>query len=654
MKVARFNIFLLVTMLVITQSACLPKGTQQHAEKLIQEKNYQGAIDVYQAVIGAKPETPEAREAQLGIAKLYVEKMNRRQEGLKMYQDLIAAASDSEEAARAHWDLGLYHFKANDYQTAQESFTAIINKFPNLEDLGHNAQLMLAKSYEKTKNYKKAAEVYGHVANRHPRSERAVQALTSKAKIEKEYLKNEDEAKETYKSLVKRYGKIPGLEQSLSEAKRELELMGAPIPEPDDPLGTQYDRALERRQARRERDRPRGGVERSRAMMSSEALYTDPGFGVSPEELMKTYQDDLGDEAGTYYVTMAQIADINFMNQNYRDAGALYFRAIEIAERERGELDAYTYLRLSICYRKLGMAQRADEKLKESARRNRQVIEGIITTGTSQLYYKEYDKAVETLTPIAGLNRAKDPEIYWKLGKAYQGLGDPEKEREFFERAIAVKTDHPDALQSLAEVLYYRLKERERAGIFQDLADAKGSTYVGEKELGDVCYKYGSYSWAKSKYSAAARIAERQKKNATTELEKRVLDSKIIYAKAHAAMAAYKSGMKDRAKEAVDALEAEYPDHSLIPYGRGQLALLKGDAEAATTAFKASMDKDPNSDAAPIALGEYYLAQGRAEEAIALWEKFLKTNPRNRVVRRRLGELKKQVNAPTTSNQGSE
>ena len=156
-------------------------------------------------------------------------------------------------------------------------------------------------------------------------------------------------------------------------------------------------------------------------------------------------------------------------------------------------------------------------------------------------------------------------------------------------------------------MLFYQLNERRRAEIFQDLVDARGNTYHGEKELGNVCYKYGNYTRAKTKYEAAARIAERQKQNTTSNAEKHQLDVDIIDAKIHAAMAAHKDGMADRAREAIDALAAEYPEHALIAYGRGQLALLEGDADAAVAAFKESIEKDPHADVAQIALGEYYV-----------------------------------------------
>ena len=115
-------------------------------------------------------------------------------------------------------------------------------------------------------------------------------------------------------------------------------------------------------------------------------------------------------------------------------------------------------------------------------------------------------------------------------------------------------------------------------------------------------------------------------------------------------MAFYKNGMEDEGQEIFDTLAAEYPNHSLILYGNGQLALFKGDTDTAIAGFKASMEKDPKFHAAPIALGEYYLSQGYIDEAKALWSGFLKANPRNRVVRQRLATLNRQLEAATNSD----
>ena len=647
MKVIRYDIFTLIVMIALIQYACIASSPQRLAEKRVQEKDYQGAVNVYQRVVDSAPDTPEARQAQLSIAKLYIEKMNQSQQGVQIYQDLIAAAPDSEEAAEAHWGLGLHAFKSEDYQSAQQSFDTIINKF-SMSERSYNAQLMLAKSYEEIHEYRKAVEIYSNVANRHPEGKRATQALVSKAKIQGERLRDENAAKRTYQSIIKRYGNIEGTEESIDTAKQELRMMGASIPKPDDQSLTQVERALERQRQRRERDRPRGRIERSPAMGEA-PNYSASGFGVDPEEIMRPFKTIInemggeGTEGAVYHDTVLKIAHLNWDTENYRDAGALYFHAIGLAERQGAQIDPYSYLRLSLCYRKLGMHQHAREMVRKAVRKDGGVLEAIIRAAANQYIDEDYEKAIETYNSVLGLNRSRDPEIYWKMGLAYKKMNDPHKAVEAFERAIAVKTEYTEALQSLAEVLHYQLKNTDRAAIFQDLVDQKGETYVGEKELANLCYKYGNYGWAKSKYEFAARIAQQEKTDDTTPFQRRGIDNRIVYTRVHAAMAAYKGEMEEKAQEIIDALATEYPNHPLIPYGRGQLAALKGNMDIAIAAFKASIEQDPSFYAAPIALGEYYLSQGHTDEAIALWKKSLRANPLNRVVRHRLHELTKRV-----------
>ena len=645
------KILILVVVIGATQFACLSTNTHKLAEKRVQERDYQGAIDVYQAVIDEKPGTSEARNAQLAIGELHIDKMDRPDVGVRIYQNLIASTPDSEETGEAHYRLGFYYFKAMDYESAQKSFDAVVNQFPHLEH-SHNAQLMLAKSHENDQNFEKAVEVYANVAYRHPDGKRASQALINKARIQKKFIKSKNEAKRTYQFLIKRYGRIEGTEEAIKEAKRELRLMGASIPEPDSPLASKHERLLKKQAERRERDRPRGGVELSPAADDSD-LVSDSGFGISPQQVMRAVGPIRLDEQGTYHDAMLMIANAMFQSENYRDAGALYHWGIELTEKHELMVDPYNYVRLSVCYRKIGLHQRAHRVLKKAIKKEKKILDSIITSGASQYLSGEYKKAIETYNSVLELNPTRTPELYWRLGLVYQKMGEVEKEREYFERAIAADTDYTDALQSLAEVLHYRLNDTASAGIFQDLVDAQNSnalsvetTYAGEKALGDICYKYGNYPRANSKYEAAARISQRAKKGVTSQFRMRILDNQSIYATVHAAMAAYKSGMEDEAQATVDTLAIEYPEHPLILYGQGQLAMLKGEADTALVAFKASMDKDPYSDTVPLALGEYYLSQGFADEAVTLWEEFIKATPdpnRHYRVQRRLKAVKVQI-----------
>ena len=647
----KIEIFALVIVIGITQYACVSTNAYKLAEQRAQERDYQGAIEIYQVVIDEKPGTSEARKAQLAIGELHIDKLDQAEVGVRIYQNLITSTPDSEETVEAHYRLGFYYFKAMDYESAQKSFDTIVNQFPHLER-SHNAQLMLAKSHENARNFTKAVEIYENVAYRHPDGKRASQALINKARIQKEFLNDQNEAKGTYQSLIKRYGRIEGAEEVIEEAKQELRLMGASIPEPDSPLDSKYDRRLDRRKERREQERLKNRITLNPTVDDSD-LVAASGFGVSAQEIMSGFGPIQLDEQGTYYDAMLTIAASMFQAENYRNAGALFHQGITAAKQDGAKVDPYHYLSLSICYRKIGLHQRARQVLKEALKKDKKILDAIILSGSSHYLKGEYKKAIETYNSVLELSPTKTPGLYWRLGLVYQKMGEVEKEREYFERAIAADTDYTDALQSLAEVLYYRLNDTVNAVIFQDLVDAQSgnaisveTTYAGEKALGDICYKYGNYPRAKSKYEAAARIAQREKKETSNQLKVRLLNNQRIYATVHAAMATYKRGMEDEAAAMIDALATEDPEHSLILYGQGQLAILKGEVDNALAAFEASMVQDPHSDIAPLALGEYYLSQGSADDAVALWEKFITANPnpkRHQRVRLRLKAVQRSL-----------
>lgn len=654
MKFINFCLITAFLIATITLIGCLAGSQMGTADKLIEAKDYRGAIEVYQSIVDTKPGTTDAREAQLAIGKLYIEKMNRPDEGIKAYQAVINDAPDSDEAAEARYNLGMQYYRQQDYEAAQTQFDAIINEFPQLE-LSHKAQLMLAVSYEEGKKYELAVEVFDNYANRNPHSDRAAQALANKARIQRNYLKDDDEAKRTLQFMVKKYGNIDTAQTHIEKAKEELNDLNAEIPKPENPEETQIGRAMARQQDRRERDRPRGGVEKS-PTMKSKVVVQESGFGITAEEVMRSFGGETsiaGDEQGTYYDAELMIAGFFYGDENYRDAGALYFDAISRAEAEKVRLEPLNYLRLSICYRKLGMHQKAAKVLKTAATRDPKVIDAVKSTGQNQYTNEEYEKALETFKSVIGLNRNKDSELYWYIGKTYEKLGDYEKERESFERAVAINPEDTDALQSLAEVLHFRLKERKLAVVFQDLVENKRDSFETMQTLGDVCYKYGEYSKAQIKYKAAARTAKRQLEKSDNVAEKRILQHQYGYGTLLAAISIYKQGREEDALKLIDTLTTEYPEHTLLPYAKGEIALIKGDEQVAVDAFKEAIEKDPRSDIPVIALGDYYVSKGYNDEAKALWELYLETDKYNSKVMRRL-TLMKENSESEESKEGNE
>ena len=642
-KSMKYCALIAILLMAASQIGCLPGSALSKADKLAEDKDYYGAIEAYQNIVDMQPGTPDALEAQLAIGKLSIDQMNQPTKGIKAYQGVIAAAPESEKAAEAYYELGLHYFREKDFKSAQTQFDAIVNSFSHLE-LSHNAHLMLAKSYEEAEDYESAVEAFDSFANRNPRNKRAAPALENKARIQRQFLKDEEEAKRTNQMLVKRYGKVEGAEAAVENAKLELKDLNATIPEPDDPLATAQGRALAQFEARRERDRPRGGVERSPAMGGANSLrIPDSGFGISAADVMQNFGGQggiAGDDQGSYHDAELMIANFFYGDENYRDAGALYYDAIARAEAEKVKIDPYTYLKLSVCYRKVGMHQRAKEVLRKAASRDGEVIEAVINTGRNHYTSEDYEKAIESYNSVIGLRKDKDSEVYWLISLAHKKLGESKKEREALERSVAANTQNTDALQSLAEVLHYRLKDRKTAAIFQDLVDQKGDSYIGAKTLGDLTYKYGNYVQANARYKTAARIAKRLLGKSESDAEKRELRNQIIHATILAARASHQGGKPEDAQQLIDELAAEYPDHALIHYGRGELALLNEDTETAIAEFKTAIEKAPHSDTAVIALGNYYVSQGFNDDAIALWEGFLAENQYNQNVTRSLKKLK--------------
>ncbi|HIC03078.1 TPA: tetratricopeptide repeat protein [Candidatus Poribacteria bacterium] len=641
MKIPKL-VMVMVVAFVILYGCLSTSGGLGQAEKFIAEKDYQGAVDTYNEIIQSQLSSDQGRKAQLGLAKLYIEKMDLPEQGIEIYQNLTEAAPESPEAAEAHYKCGICNYKAEKYGEAAKSFNVVINKFPNLE-WANNAQLMLAKSYEKAQNFEKAAEIYDNFANRNPKNERAATALINKARIERNYLKNTEEATNTYQRVVRKYGLLEEASNQLSEATKELEALGAVVPEPDNPLASRAGRALQKQRDRLERDRPRNTSGRSPAMGNVRELVQNSGFGVSAGEVMSTFGSIQTDEQGTFHDAMLMIANMTYQEENYRDAGALYFRAISLAKADDAKIDPYSHVKLSICYRKLGMHTRADEVLQQALRKDREVLDVIIRSGQSQYINEEYEKAAETYKSVLGFNRKKDPEIYWKLSLIHKKTKEPEKEMEYLERAIVGDMEYVDALQSLAEVLHYRLGNTERAGFYQDLVDGKGNTYEVQRELGNLCYKYASYSRAKTKYRIAARNVMRELEKVKGEAEKRSLTNLYLESLVHVSMSDYKFGKEEEAVKTIEGLAEDYPDHALIDYGRGQVALLKEDTEAAIGLFNSSIEKDPRSDAAPTVLGNYYMSVDKTNEAIAVWEHFLQNNRYHKKLRKRLNQAKKLV-----------
>jgi TolA-binding protein len=200
MKMVNSCLFTTLAFITVVQIGCLSGGVTRRAGKLVEAKDYRRAIEVYQSIVDSKPGTADARAAQLAIGELYIAQMHRSEQGIKTYEAIIAEAPASDEAAEAHYRLGIHAHRQKDYDAAQTQFDTIVNQFPHLE-LSHNALLMLAKSYEEGQKYEHAVRVIDYFAKHYPQSKRAAQALANKARIQRKFLKDDEKVEKESSEL---------------------------------------------------------------------------------------------------------------------------------------------------------------------------------------------------------------------------------------------------------------------------------------------------------------------------------------------------------------------------------------------------------------------------------------------------------------------
>ena len=126
-------------------------------------------------------------------------------------------------------------------------------------------------------------------------------------------------------------------------------------------------------------------------------------------------------------------------------------------------------------------------------------------------------KALEVLH--AAGNRKPSPEVYFQIGKIHRRLGELEKAKEFFERAISMETDKAKHHRAVAEV-YLRLGEFEEAAD-SALTSIELVKYFPEAHytLGEALEKLGDLENAKIAYETAAKLKPKKFHRAEKALE---------------------------------------------------------------------------------------------------------------------------------------
>ena len=618
-------------------------GSAGQAAKLEQQGQYAEAIALFQQSAIANPGSDEALEARLKIANIYMTGLKHPEKAVAEYEAIAAADAVGEAGLAARYQLGLHYFRAEEYSQAGETFTEIITAAPTSET-GAKAQLMLAKAQERAGQIEDAERTYGAFAALHSDDPNAAIAMETRAKL-LDSLDRRSEAIEARQKLVRDYGAEVQQSEVVELAKEGLRIEGASIPQPTTVAAmSDGQRAQMRAAGTRERDRPESAKQAAAAQAASNI------FGVSAESIMSQMTVNASDSQGTMYDAMYSMAQVMYLSMDYKAAGALYQRAIELAESEVGsgwENGGAAYKGLADVYRKLGLDQLAHDFLLKAQQKNPRVLDQVIDGATFDYEAGDYETAIATWQSIIGLSPNRDGQLHYYIGLAYKKMGDTPSELLSFERAAAANPKDMDAIQSLAEVLYYRAGQRQRSYVYQDIVDGKpgADSYL---DLGLVALREGYYMNAQQQFNLGSRIAGREEK---PELEAGMAALKAV------AQGKRDEDMVEQATADLAALMEANPDNAMVVYAAGLHAVTLGDMDTAIAHFKTVMEAEPKNARPVRELGKLYIVQDNAKAALEIYTAYVEKNPRDKAILLLRDQLRIQIgaeNAPRPTGPGTQ
>jgi len=463
------------------------------------------AVLRYHQIAENDPKSPSARKALLSTGDLYYEKLDRKSRAIEIYYTIVRDYPGTTEAFIASKKLGIYYFNACDYQKSQEIMSKLFNDDP-CGEMGTEAQWTLSQSYEKLSDYRHSASSYYAFAILHPDDKRAVDALLQAGDIFKNKLKRENKAVDVYRLVVKVYGRDNARANKVWTATRELKAMGAEVPQPY--LELEFTEL--RKPIRKEHVDTFANLTKKHEVKGSEPCIFD---SVDVDTILKnTMSVGLeGDQVGDDTIpenTILTLANVYYMSMDYLKAGAFYHQ-LEL----RNNNDPSVYWNLGNCYAKLGLFGKAKDYHEKSLKMSPKIFDNALKNAEREYSIQDYPESldileqIEVVAPIQRLGR-----IYYDMGLTYRKMDDLDNAVISFEKSYAFDPtpENKDSAQHIAEILYYNrrsIANVARAEIYQDIVEDKIRSFKVQSELADLCFKYGSYKWARIKYQYVAELA---------------------------------------------------------------------------------------------------------------------------------------------------
>ncbi|MCA9398732.1 MAG: tetratricopeptide repeat protein, partial [Candidatus Omnitrophica bacterium] len=256
------------------------------------------------------PESRYLNDIKYYLAVAYFKKQDWAvaREQIMLFLDTLSESSEFH--AEAYYILGLSHFHLGDYRKAISVFENILADYPEQKAIGRNAEFHIAKSYYKMNSPEEAIERMKTIITKYAASEIALNALVWLGDY---YLQaaNYDEAIKSYENCIEVFpdnDQIDMVYYELSQAYRAKDDLEKAVGILDN-----IDR------------------ERNRELYAKAKLLAAEIFSqkLESEAAVETYQKIISSSPDFRRDAYVKLAEVYLKNQNYKDAVAIYKKALK-------------------------------------------------------------------------------------------------------------------------------------------------------------------------------------------------------------------------------------------------------------------------------------------------------------------------------------
>jgi tetratricopeptide (TPR) repeat protein len=268
--------------------------------------------------------------------------------------------------------------------------------------------------------------------------------------------------------------------------------------------------------------------------------------------------------------------------------------------------------------------------------------ERIKTMMESEDNYQMIRKIIDGAPAEAGIERvqqwldrhAEDVDAHYDLGSLYLTVGKIDNSLRCFQRCVDLKPGHTKYLKTLADTVYLKAKNTERAlEIYQMILTSCPDDIDVLMIAGHLHVSIGQFDEAMQYYERIAGIDPsnkevqmyidklNQRKNDPSAMKKPVAE----YQKCHALLAQEKY---DEALTCLESIVQDHPDFAVAHNDLGVLYYRLEDKERSLQCYQKAVAIEPENPNFRKNLADFYLIeQGRMEEAMEIYLAVLEQNP---------------------------